>query len=545
LSNIATYGFRGEALASISHVARLSILTKTRESKCGFKAEYSDGKMKGSPKPMAANQGTTISVEDLFFNVPNRLAALRSSVEEFNKISEVMTRYAVHNAGVGFTLKKAGETSVTVKTQSSNSILDNIRLLYGPSVAKELIEFEFENERYKVKSSGYISNVNYSVRKMVFLLFINHRLVESTAIKKSIESVYAAYLPKGMSPFVYLSLEIHPNNVDVNVHPTKHEVFFLNQDSIIEKFQSALEQKLLNSNASRTFYTERLLPESKVPKLDIQKSSTSEEKSIAAKDMIRTSSTDQKLDRFLVSAPSSSSVKDSSSLSVESVANSSKSVLPDQRACKLSSVNTLRKELQAEASLTGRDIFANHTFVGCVSRKLALFQHSTKLYLVNTHKFSEQLFTQILLRDFGNIGVIKLNPAPSVNTLARLALDHPEAGWSPEDGDKKELADFVTSTLFQYREMLDDYFSLQLDYRDGVESLVGLPLLLDDYCPWLAGLPLFILRLATEVDYQDEIECFRGFIRETARFYAVSNSSGARMDLSQHERDKKHETLEL
>ena len=72
LSKIATYGFRGEALASISHVARLTIQTKTRESVVGYKAEYVDGKMSGSAKPCAANQGTTITVEDLFYNVPNR-----------------------------------------------------------------------------------------------------------------------------------------------------------------------------------------------------------------------------------------------------------------------------------------------------------------------------------------------------------------------------------------------------------------------------------------------------------------------------------------
>ena len=142
---------------------------------------------------------------------------------------------------------------------------------------------------------------------MNFILFINHRLVESSALKKAIEMVYSAYLPKGSSPFVYLSLEIAPENVDVNVHPTKHEVHFLHQDEIIEKIQQAMDTRLMGSNKSRTFYTQAILPGASAP-LPIQ-SMTTEEKSNKsstlksdqpAKTMIRTDSRDQKLDKFLV-----------------------------------------------------------------------------------------------------------------------------------------------------------------------------------------------------------------------------------------------------
>ncbi|XP_023331034.1 DNA mismatch repair protein Mlh1 isoform X2 [Eurytemora carolleeae] len=515
LSSIATYGFRGEALASISHVAHLSILTKTRDSACGYKAQYMDGKLTGTPKPMAANQGTTITVEDLFYNVPNRLGALKSHTEEFNKISEVMTRYAVHNSGVGFTLKKAGETGVEVKTQSQNSIVDNIRALYGPAVAKELVEFKLEDSRYKFQVKGWVSNVNYSVKKMVFLLFINHRLVDSTALRKSIETVYASYLPKGMSPFIYLSLEIAACNVDVNVHPTKHEVFFLHQDAIIEKIQQGLEEKLLNSNASRTFYTQKLLPGAGAT-LEILEPKSKLEKTIAPKDFVRTDSSDQKLDKFLVR----SDVKDVKETKIPEPDSVN---TPEFRECKLSSIKILRQKFQEASSSIAREMFSAHIFVGCVNRKLALFQHSTKLYLANTTKLSQHLFRQLMLRDFGNLGVLKLDPAPSIRELALIALDLPEAGWKEEDGSKDDLAEYVVSTLLQHKEMLDDYFSLQIDNIDGEHCIVGLPLLLDDYCPWLAGLPLYVLRLSTEVNYEDEAECFRTMIEETARTCCVSS----------------------
>ena len=113
LTTISTYGFRGEALASISHVAHLSILTKTRHSPCGYKCEYKDGVPVSPPIPLAANQGTTITVEDLFYNIPTRRAALRSSAEEHNKIADVVTKYAIHNSGWALLSRRWGRPAWT------------------------------------------------------------------------------------------------------------------------------------------------------------------------------------------------------------------------------------------------------------------------------------------------------------------------------------------------------------------------------------------------------------------------------------------------
>lgn len=143
LQNIGTYGFRGEALASISHVAHLTIVTKTQDSQCAFRGEYSDGKLKEypdksiqNPKPCAGKQGTLIIVEDLFYNMDTRRRALKSAAEEHNKIVEVVTKYAVHNAKVGFSLKKVGETMTEVRTPTKSSVLDNIKLLYGAAISR-------------------------------------------------------------------------------------------------------------------------------------------------------------------------------------------------------------------------------------------------------------------------------------------------------------------------------------------------------------------------------------------------------------------------
>jgi DNA mismatch repair protein MLH1 len=113
LQTIATYGFRGEALASISHIAHLAVTTKTRESNCAWRAYYDSGKLvpakpgqSPDPKPVAGRQGTQITVEDLFYNVPTRRRAFRSASDEYNKIIDMVGRYAVHCSNVAFSCKK-------------------------------------------------------------------------------------------------------------------------------------------------------------------------------------------------------------------------------------------------------------------------------------------------------------------------------------------------------------------------------------------------------------------------------------------------------
>nr|XP_050869895.1 DNA mismatch repair protein Mlh1 isoform X2 [Vespula vulgaris] len=280
LKAISTFGFRGEALASISHIALLTITTKTSDEKCAYRATYIDSKLKESPKPCAGNQ-------------------------EFTKITDIIIKYAIHNPKVGFILKKHGETTPQVRTTHNSTKMNNIRILYGNPVARELLEIELEDESYQFKMHALITNPNYTSKRMIFLLFINNRLVESTPIKKMLEETYTIYLPKKTHPFCYISLEINSNNVDVNVHPTKHEVRFLHEDSIIEKVKLALDEKLAGDSASRTFYLQARLPKVDVTKEtlkevlpEFEKENSEKQKKIHQRELIRTDSSDQKLDKF-------------------------------------------------------------------------------------------------------------------------------------------------------------------------------------------------------------------------------------------------------
>uniref|UniRef100_A0A4W3I8H1 DNA mismatch repair protein MLH1 n=1 Tax=Callorhinchus milii TaxID=7868 RepID=A0A4W3I8H1_CALMI len=572
LTTIATYGFRGEALASISHVAHLTLTTKTADGKCAYRASYCDGQLKAPPKPCAGNQGTQIAVEDLFYNINTRRKALKNPSEEYAKIVEVMSRYAIHNSGVSFAVKKHGGTMADVRTLLNASTLDNIRTIYGNAVSRELIEVGLEDPKLAFKMKGYISNANYSVKKCIFLLFINHRLVESSTLRKAIEAVYAAYLPKNTHPFLYLSLEIQPQNVDVNVHPTKHEVHFLYEENIIERVQQHIESKLLGSNSSRTYFTQTLLPGSSIASDEIVKPSTASAAQdsgdkLYAHQMVRTDSREQKLDAFLQpvcraqagQATNSTGVAWGQDCEMEEVNdtdyfhynywnklafiqniffgrkraradsevemkvdNSSSETaaaqLPKRRIINLTSVLALQDEINTQSHTGLQDMLRNHSFVGCVNPQWTLVQYQTKLYLINLTKLSQELFYQILVFDFGNFGVLRLsNPAP-LYELAMLALESPDSGWTEEDGPKEGLAEYIVDFLKKKSELLRDYFSLEID---GEGNLTGLPLLLENYIPALEGLPMFVLRLATEVNWDEEKECFETFSRECSMFYSI------------------------
>ncbi|XP_071818639.1 DNA mismatch repair protein Mlh1-like isoform X2 [Apostichopus japonicus] len=576
LRSIATYGFRGEALASISHVAHLSITTKTADSKCAFKGSFTDGKLKGPVKPCAGNQGTQITVEDLFYNVATRRKALKSPSEEHGKIYEVVSRYAIHNSGKAFTLKKQGQSSCDLRTTPAASVVDNIRTVFGPTVARELLEVDHKNDKLNFQVKGYISHANYSVKKCVLLLFINHRLVDSSSLRKAIEAVYSTYLPKGMHPFLYLSLEISPQNVDVNVHPTKHEVHFLHEDDIIEDIQKMIEQKLLGCNSSRTYFAQALLPGapvavSEVASKDVKDGKEQQQTDTQTKvrrddQMIRTDAREQKLDAFIVKCPASSSQDEDAGsdepvkpvdgeelptpmdVDTPSTSKSRRKRTIDQvsstapevgsstsgaevkeggkqadkvryhREIKLTSILNLQQSVEVDTHKGLREIFKNHTFVGCVNAEYALLQHQTKLYLINTSKLSKEFFYQLVLFDFGNFGVMKLSNPGSIFDLAMIALDSKESGWSDSDGPKDQLAQYVMDLLKSKSEMMMDYFSLEIDEAG---NLCTLPLLLDNYIPPFEALPMFVLRLATEVDWESEDECFRSFARECSLFYGV------------------------
>ncbi|KAI1002327.1 putative MutL 1 [Podosphaera aphanis] len=535
LRSIGTYGFRGEALASISHIAHLMVTSKTKESNCAYRAHYDSGKLtpvkpgqSADPKPVAGRQGTQITVEDLFYNVPTRRRAFRSASEEYNKIMNVVGRYAVHCNGVAFGCKKFGEANSSIMTQSKSSTIDRIRQIHGTAVANELIEFQSSDVDYGFEACGWTTTANYHTKKTTLLLFINHRSVESTGIRKEIEQMYSSFLPKGGHPFTYLSLEIHPHRIDVNVHPTKREVKFLNENEIINKICSDIKSKLSTVDTSRTFLTQTLLPgmgltstpvmtkDSEVCKgngLTTPKSRTYEN------NLVRT---DSKLRKITSMLPSNSGSEARGLDKSITIPTEYESTDRDPVICRLITVKELRAEVRDQIHNEITEIFASHTFVGIVDerRRLAAIQGGVKLYLVDYGMICNEYFYQVGLTDFGNFGVIRFDPPLVLKEILSLAAEDEKKRFPPsseeDDFEIEEVVETVLEQLIDRREMLLEYFSLEIT---DTGLLASIPLLLKGYTPSLAKLPSFLLRLGPHVTWSSEKECFSTFLRELASYY--------------------------
>ena len=241
LFSISTLGFRGEALASIGSVSRMTITSHVEQEKEGARLKVEGGKS-GEPTKVGATVGTTIRVEDLFYNVPARLKFLKTDVTERRAIDSLVTRYALAYPDKRFKLSEG--KNVTLQTSGDGDRRAILAALYGVDVAKQMLEIMAEEEGYRL--TGFISptSVTRSNRKEI-TFFINGRWVHEVSLSMALLQAYHTLLMVGRYPMTALFLEIHPEEVDVNVHPAKAEVRFRNQDKVFSFVQRSARKALL------------------------------------------------------------------------------------------------------------------------------------------------------------------------------------------------------------------------------------------------------------------------------------------------------------
>lgn len=241
LFSIGTLGFRGEALASIGSVSRLTIASRVADAASGARLKV-EGGINGKLEQVGAPVGTVVRVEDLFYNVPARLKFLKTDVTERRAIDGLLTRYALAYPNVRFKLTE--DKSVTLQTSGDGDRRAILVALYGVEVAKQMLEVTAEEEGLKL--TGFISPValTRSNRKDI-TFFVNGRWVSDTPLTTALIQAYHTLLMVGRYPMAALFFEITPEEVDVNVHPAKAEVRFKSQDRVFSFVQRWARRTLL------------------------------------------------------------------------------------------------------------------------------------------------------------------------------------------------------------------------------------------------------------------------------------------------------------
>ncbi len=252
LETIMTLGFRGEALAAISSVSKVRIMSKTKESELGGLLECHGGEVLSHMRTGCAD-GTTIIVEDLFYNVPARKKFLKQDRSETGTITATVEKIALSKPDISFRYIVDGETKFVT---SGDGVLQNtIYALLGRDLAKSTIRVQRKENGISVE--GFISSPEFArANRNLENFYINSRYVKSKTMGAALEQAYLSYIPADKYPFCVLNLEIDPSQVDVNVHPSKLEVKFSNENIVFSAVYYAVRGALATSVARPELYDE-------------------------------------------------------------------------------------------------------------------------------------------------------------------------------------------------------------------------------------------------------------------------------------------------
>lgn len=244
LESIYTLGFRGEALASIAAVSKVTLLTKRREDDYGTHYEIIGGTPTGEPEQGGCPDGTTILIRDLFFNVPVRQRFMKKDVTEANAVSQIVQKIALSHPEISFQMIR--DNRMEFCTDGNGDLYAAIYALFGKEFAHDLIPVQYDDGFLRV--SGYVGKPLYSKSNRTFQhFFINGRYIRSRVCSVALESAYQNLIMTGKFPTCVLMLEMLPVDLDVNVHPAKAEVRFTSEKNVADSLFFAVKNALLEN----------------------------------------------------------------------------------------------------------------------------------------------------------------------------------------------------------------------------------------------------------------------------------------------------------
>ena len=261
LEHIASLGFRGEALSSIAAVSQVEMITKTKEQLLGTRYQIAGGKEEGL-EDTGASDGTTFLIRQLFYNVPARRKFLKTPITEASHVGDLMTRLALSHPEISFQFINNGQSRL--HTSGNGNLKDVIYHVYGREITANLIPLEYKNNGLSL--SGYIGAPLISRGNRNFEnYFINGRYVKSNIIYRAIEDAYKDFSMQHKFPFTVFHITIDGEHVDVNVHPTKMELRFNNQQEVYNTLYEAIDSAL----HGRELIPKVTLDEPKVPRAEV------------------------------------------------------------------------------------------------------------------------------------------------------------------------------------------------------------------------------------------------------------------------------------
>lgn len=264
LYRIHTMGFRGEALASIKAISNVSLISKTEEEEIGSKISFFNGDKR--IENISTNKGTSIIVEDIFYNIPARKKFLKKDTYESNLINDLLYKLAIANPAIGF--KYMNNDKVIFDLFSNQSLYERINSLYGYDTAINMKEVNINSDKFKIR--GYISNnLLYRSNKKNQLLYINNRTVRNETINKVINEAYKSTIPLNRFPVFFLFIDIDPSMLDVNIHPAKTEVKIQDMDELLVLINSNLKRIINNDVELKIAFSDKKDEREEETKLNI------------------------------------------------------------------------------------------------------------------------------------------------------------------------------------------------------------------------------------------------------------------------------------
>lgn len=421
LTSIDTLGFRGEALASIAAVSKLTLMTKTKDADKGYRYEIEYGTKKSEPIEAPCSNGTTFVIENLFDNVPVRKNFLNSDNTEISKICDIVEKIALSHPNISFRVLVDKKERLT--TSGNGKVDEIIYEIYGKDVYKNIVEIKEDTlqnvENKIVKVRGYIGSPALTRNnRSDEICFVNGRYVKSEIISLAVEEGYKNFLMQHKFPFFVLFIVVDKKAVDVNVHPKKEEIRFSNEKLIYEAIKNAVYETLSIGTHVRNIDSSSLGSISEIKKSELpnikQFPFTKEE-------------LEEKIDEELARRETSWEATSSENILYDTkteYVSKSGLVFPKSNVLKNPGASVIDTYREVQYDKNENELKSGYRIIGQIFNTYILCETRTSLYIIDQHAAHEKVNYERLIKQIKNQKIETINLVNSIIlTLTNIQMD--------------------------------------------------------------------------------------------------------------------------